>query len=476
MPAPRSKFKWHRILLHGQIQRARQELDDLCRSCPSLEGPDDLTALEKRLQEISQRLHALLCASAVAASVDSPKVRQAVGLLLASFPRRLKNQGPRPVALRFAHGPEVVVYLPYYSRRGGRPGKPCKGCFPHLSLLGVFDRCSPSLACDLACLVALLGSFEEVRPLLLKRGVSLCSNTLRRVAYHFARRVRQSQRTAKMFARESLKGRVMVITTDGGRIRVRQDKKARTKKGRKRYSTSWREPKLLLIYAVKVKNGRLQMDKSFKPVIDGLMQGPDALFALLRYYLEEMKISEADKVLVVADGAKWIWKRARALLRGLKVQDEKIHEAVDFYHAMQHLGQAADLSKWESDKHKKTWLKRQSKRLLGGETDKVVKELEGLAALHPSKKMTAELGYFLRHGREHKRMEYQALAKAGLPLGSGAVESAVRRVINLRLKGAGIFWHKSSAEAVLLLRCFAKSGRLQDLLPLAFASGLPLSA
>ena len=40
---------------------------------------------------------------------------------------------------------------------------------------------------------------------------------------------------------------------------------------------------------------------------------------------------------------------------------------------------------------------------------------------------------------------------------------AIRRVINLRLKGAGIFWHKKSAEAVLLLRAYYKAGRWKNL-------------
>ena len=69
-------------------------------------------------------------------------------------------------------------------------------------------------------------------------------------------------------------------------------------------------------------------------------------------------------------------------------------------------------------------------------------------------------------------MEYATLEKLGLPRGSGAVESAVRRVINLRLKGTGIFWQKPSAEAMLLLRSFAKAGRLQHLHALAFAAPL----
>jgi hypothetical protein len=38
-------------------------------------------------------------------------------------------------------------------------------------------------------------------------------------------------------------------------------------------------------------------------------------------------------------------------------------------------------------------------------------------------------------------------------MGSGAIESAIRRVINLRLKGNSISWYKENAEGMLLLRC-----------------------
>jgi hypothetical protein len=40
------------------------------------------------------------------------------------------------------------------------------------------------------------------------------------------------------------------------------------------------------------------------------------------------------------------------------------------------------------------------------------------------------------------------------------MESAVRRVINLRLKGPGIFWHEEHAEQMLLLRAYYKSNPL----------------
>jgi hypothetical protein len=56
-------------------------------------------------------------------------------------------------------------------------------------------------------------------------------------------------------------------------------------------------------------------------------------------------------------------------------------------------------------------------------------------------------------------MQYAKIRNLGLPIGSGAVESAVRRVINLRLKGASIYWRDDSAEAMLMLRAFYKARR-----------------
>lgn len=56
-------------------------------------------------------------------------------------------------------------------------------------------------------------------------------------------------------------------------------------------------------------------------------------------------------------------------------------------------------------------------------------------------------------------MAYAQLMALNLPIGSGAVESAIRRVVNLRLKGPGIFWCKANAEAILRLRAYYKAGR-----------------
>ena len=56
-------------------------------------------------------------------------------------------------------------------------------------------------------------------------------------------------------------------------------------------------------------------------------------------------------------------------------------------------------------------------------------------------------------------MHYDLLAEKKLPKGSGATESAIRQVVNMRLKGAGMFWLEENAEALLHLRCYLKAGR-----------------
>ena len=50
----------------------------------------------------------------------------------------------------------------------------------------------------------------------------------------------------------------------------------------------------------------------------------------------------------------------------------------------------------------------------------------------------------------------------GLPVGSGAIESAVRRVLNLRLKGAGLLWLGANAEGALVGRAAALTGRWDE--------------
>jgi hypothetical protein len=56
-------------------------------------------------------------------------------------------------------------------------------------------------------------------------------------------------------------------------------------------------------------------------------------------------------------------------------------------------------------------------------------------------------------------MKYDEYRARGIPMGSGVVESACRHVVASRLKGPGMRWDETGAEAILHLRTLELSGR-----------------
>ncbi len=292
------------------------------------------------------------------------------------------------------------------------------------------------------------------------RGQPLDFKTIRTIAYRFAARARAAQRAGDLNWGETVAGRRVVLSIDGGRIRIRTTKRGpKTAKGRDRYRTDWREPKWLIIYVVDEKG---EMDRDVLAVIDGTLDGPDAIFKLMEFYLREFKITTADKVLFVADGARWIWNRVGALLRRLGVEPDRINELVDFYHAVEHLGKIAALQRRWTAAERQAWIGRQRRCLLKRGIKEVQAAIEAVCGPRPGKALKRERDYFKRNGGTG-RMDYARVAALKLPIGSGAIESAIRRVVNLRLKGPSIYWHKASAQAVLLLRSYYKAGRWNHL-------------
>ena len=126
-----------------------------------------------------------------------------------------------------------------------------KGVYAGLVLLGIHERCTPSLASQVGILAATLSSFAEAQQVLLEQGIKLGVKVLQKIAYRCAERARVVQQMEAYSFEEDVVGRRVIVSTDGGRIRLRENKRGpKTKKGRTRYNGAWREPKLLLIYVV----------------------------------------------------------------------------------------------------------------------------------------------------------------------------------------------------------------------------------
>ncbi len=167
-------------------------------------------------------------------------------------------------------------------------------------------------------------------------------------------------------------------------------------------------------------------------------------------------------MLFVADGATWIWRRIPGLVKALGLKDDQVQQLIDFWHAAEYLAKIAD-SKSLKGAQKKRWLKVQKKWLLGGNIEAVVKEIKTLLGSRKTKLQKTWLNYFITHGLTHRRMDYARSRTHQTPIGSGAIESAVRRVINLRVKSNAVYWLRDNAETIIRLRAWLKSGRGEEL-------------
>jgi len=137
---------------------------------------------------------------------------------------------------------------------------------------------------------------------------------------------------------------------------------------------------------------------------------------------------------------------------------------------VEYLGKIAALQKGWSASQRKRWCNKHSRLLLKDKVEPVIAAIRKLCPPKCPQELKRELNYFVRNRR---RMAYSTISQMGLPIGSGAMESAIRRVINLRLKGASIYWLEETAEAMIRLRSFFKAGRWNLLKKLVFSVPLP---
>lgn len=444
---------------------------------PFPQTPEDMLQLEQRLSAAAAQVaDQIVLVQLTRAHEAEAFVTQAIAQARAQSPVPLVHKGVRTTSVFLLGGTRIVLETPYLreDRRGRRGRRRRKrgpygaGCYPVLEALGIADRVSPATRSDIALHVVQAASYREAAAMLARRGLSCDVSSLVRISTAMAEasiRLRDVALEAALqvpVPRDGpLAGKRVRVSLDGGRVRLRHTHRGRkTAKGRHGFSTPWREPRVLVI---DILDAQGQPDRLCLPLYDALIGDAEVTWALVIGSLRLLGAAHAEVVECIADGAEWIWDRTERLTRLAEIPAAKLVEVLDFYHASQYLYETVEKCR-EMPKAQRQALYERLRHALRHEAngiEVVMDALRALATTRRGKVLKRALGYCETHAH---RMRYATLEAHKLPIGSGQVESAVRRVINLRFKAPGSFWTEARVSGLMHLRAAFKSGRWDDVL------------
>ena len=149
------------------------------------------------------------------------------------------------------------------------------------------------------------------------------------------------------------------------------------------------------------------------------------------------------QLVVLGDGARWIWNLATARL-------PEATQIVDLFHAREHLHELVEhLAFMLTDRD--AWLAERLADLDAGDIDAIVAAAGQfpLVGVHAEQR-EKDLAYFTANAH---RMQYARFRELGMFVGSGVVEAGCKAVIGQRLKLSGMHWAGHGATAISTLRC-----------------------
>jgi DNA-directed RNA polymerase subunit RPC12/RpoP len=218
------------------------------------------------------------------------------------------------------------------------------------------------------------------------------------------------------------------ISMDGGMVNVREE--------------GWREVKVGAAFDIGLKWERDPHTKLFgqyahakKIHYCAVLGNKDAFAPHLWALAVQHEVPTAQERVVIADGAAWIWNLAEDIC-------PDAHQIVDWYHASQHIHQAAQAlfpQETHQAKHQ-GWVRKMLDHLHFGRIDCLIKVLK-------AEQGDTFASYFETHKR---RMKYLEFREEGYPIGSGMIESGVKQ-FKRRVCGTGMRWKADTLNPMLLI-------------------------
>jgi hypothetical protein len=488
---------------------------DVARAIPEwfdalAKDPSCFPVLEEKIHQLFKRGADLLSMSLINTIHPLESFDIAAEELRSGYAVPLSRGRPRSIAICLLGGLVIWFRSIYCEPKKGVYGKGDKdkvpGIWIGLAQFGLSNGCTPALEAYIARQVAGTHSFEFAVSELNRQGIQMSTKAVRRISYAVGEellsvrtRDLKAWRAGTLKCGDQLKGAKVSVQVDGGRIKIRSALKdllfkglnirkdaidseglAATKqnalleedggrakakqKPKRTFESDWREPKLVTIFTTD-KNGK-QVRQS-QAWIEGTLEGPDALAEIVAMYLYKLGAAHAESITFVSDGAVWIWDRIDNIVAQAKIPKAvRIYKILDcchaigkMHHGLKHFGLPVRMEKGLYRMHRK--------QIRDGDWNSVVRSLQ--KRLDRKKRLPdkvrqeiqADINYLRTHGSQG-HMDYPMFSLMGLPLGSGAIESSIRRVINLRLKSNAVFWRAENAEPMLQLRCHYISKQLDE--------------
>jgi hypothetical protein len=301
-------------------------------------------------------------------------------------------------------------------------------------------QCSQPLQRAVTDLGADVSFGQTVAKLIEHYGITLGAETVRRIVEAHGQAIFEMQVLEEAWPTET-GAEWLVGEVDGGMVPiVRSDpEQADRRKGKQ---LEWKEAKLCLVHA----------RGSATPVYGGtLAGGTEEAGRQLFHCARRAGFGANSRVHSVGDGATWIAAQIEERF------GDKGQFLVDFYHVCEYLAEAADSCGGGDSKR---WLETQKEHLKASRAEAV------LAALEPHREPPEVADESAPVRRCHRylsnrrhQLDYAGAIRAGLPIGSGEVESSHRYITQQRLKRPGAWWTPAAAEHMLALRlCRANNG------------------
>jgi hypothetical protein len=188
--------------------------------------------------------------------------------------------------------------------------------------------------------------------------------------------------------------------------------------------------------------------------------GIEPLMKQLYYEARARGLTQAQRVLAIADGAVWIWNL---------VEDrfQEAEQRLDLFHANTYLWAVANELHGTGTPQARQWVKPLLKQIRNDQVAKVITQLEDLKpqlAQATAKTLKAADDAIDYYQKNQKRMKYKDGRKRNEPVGSGAIESTCRQ-LQCRIKRCGQFWSTRGDEALLCLDMFWRNERWELLFP-----------